>query len=667
MEIEATLKILSLEDSVKDFEFIQEQMIDAGCNIIISRVEKEAEFIASLQNNEYDIILSDFKLPGFDAYRALRIRNEICPNVPVICVSGTIGEETAIELIKLGVDDYVLKDRLKRLPLAIKRTLDEAKEKEARRLAEKAMIDSETRYRRLFESAKDGILILDAETGMIVDVNPFLIELLGYSKEQFIKKAIWDIGFFKDIVANKDVFQELQQKEYTRYDDLPLKATNGKIIDVEFVSNVYLVNSHKVIQCNIRDITNRKQSELLLKEKTKEIEVQNEEYKKINEELYIAKGHAEESDQLKTAFLHNISHEIRTPMNAIVGFSGFLNDPNLDTEKRQHFIDIIVQSSDQLLSIITDIVSMATIEAGQERIIEKEIDINAVLVLLHEQFLLKANKQAICFTLEYILLEHEVWIKTDETKLIEVLTNLIANALKFTKQGYVNFGAKVNNNEIEFFVEDSGFGIPLEMQEEIFKRFRQVETSAARQFGGSGLGLSISKAYVELLGGKMWLKSELGKGSTFYFTLPYIKVQKNTLLNKQFGGTFNSKIKELKTILVAEDDDLSFMLMEELLSGLNIHIIRAINGLEAVEICRTNAHIDLVLMDIKMPIMDGYEATRQIKSIKPNLPIIAQTAYSTNADKSKAVACGCIDFISKPVKRELLFSKIEVQLAKAIH
>ena len=385
------------------------------------------------------------------------------------------------------------------------------------------------------------------------------------------------------------------------------------------------------------------------------------------EELIKTKVLAEVSDNLKTAFLHNISHEIRTPMNAIVGFSGFLNDPDLDPEKRQHFVDIIVQSSDQLLSIISDIVNIASLEAGQERFIEKEIDINATLILLHEQFLLKANKQNVYFTLKSILPEKDVWIKTDETKLVEVLTNLISNALKFTQQGFVNFGVKINDSELDFFVEDTGLGIPLEMQDEIFKRFRQVETSAARKYGGSGLGLSISKAYVELLGGKMWVKSELGKGSTFYFTIPFVRVQKNTLSEKQFNNNLKIEINEPKTILVAEDDDLNFMLMKELLSDLNINIIRAINGLEAVEICKTNTHIDLVLMDLKMPLMDGYEATKQIKSFMPNLPIIAQTAYFTDLDKNNALACGCNDFISKPIKRELLFSKIEMQFAKAIH
>jgi len=393
--------------------------------------------------------------------------------------------------------------------------------------------------------------------------------------------------------------------------------------------------------------------------------------RKNNEmELVKAKEKAEENDQLKTAFLHNISHEVRTPMNAIIGFSQLLNTPNLPAEKLRNFTGIIVQSSSQLLSVVSDIISISTIEAGQESILEKNININSKCKLLYDLFSEKAKEKNI--TLQFItaLADDKADITTDETKIIQVLTNLIGNAIKFTRQGHVNFGYKIvvdsQNSEslIEFFIEDTGIGIVPEMFEEIFKRFRQVDSTATREFGGSGLGLSISKAYVELLGGKMWLNSEPDKGSTFYFTIPYKKVQKNILLEKSSEITIKTEIEEPKTLLVAEDEDSNFMLLEELLSGLNINIIRAKNGLEAVEFCKSSQHVDLVLMDIKMPIMNGYEAAEKIKSFMPNLPIIVQTAYTSEFDKNKALEFGCSDFISKPYKQELLISKIYEQFNK---
>ncbi len=500
---------------------------------------------------------------------------------------------------------------------------------------------SEKSYRRLFESAKDGILILDALTGQIVDVNPFITKMLGYSYLEIVGKELWEIGVFKNISVSKDAFIELQTKKYIRFEDMPLVTKDGKKINVEFISNVYLVDDKKVIQCNIRDITER-----IVKEK----------------QLLTAKTKAEESDRLKTAFLHNVSHEIRTPLNAIVGFSGFLDDPDLIPEKRKEFIDIILQSSDQLLSIIDDIIRISSIESEQEEIQDNQININLQCRLIKDQFSSKTPDKNVTLGFRSTLADEEAIIITDATKLTQILTNLIGNALKFTQQGYVNFGYTVKDSQLEFYVEDSGIGIPLDMQDLIFNRFRQVETSVARKYGGSGLGLSISKAYTKMLGGKIWLTSELDKGSVFYFTIPYKKVNSEKLLDIPTIKGLNFESKKPKTLLIAEDEDSNFMLLEELLSGTGINIIRAINGLEAVEICKSNPHIDLVLMDIKMPEMDGYEATIRIKEFKPNLYIIAQTAYSTLADKNKAFACGCSDFMSKPFKRELLLSKINEQL-----
>ena len=236
-----------------------------------------------------------------------------------------------------------------------------------------------------------------------------------------------------------------------------------------------------------------------------------------------AKEKAEESDKLKTAFLHNITHEIRTPMNAIVGFSEFLGDPNLSTEKIHRYSGIINKSSQQLLSIITDIISIATIESGQARITEKTFKLNSVFETIYDQFNVLAKTKQIDLTLKLSLPDYDDLIFSDETKITQILTNLVGNALKFTNFGSVHFGYETKDTEIEFFVEDSGIGIPHDKHEEIFKRFSQVENSSELQAGGTGLGLAIAKSYVKLLGGTMWLSSQPNYGSKFYFTIPVVK------------------------------------------------------------------------------------------------------------------------------------------------
>ena len=381
------------------------------------------------------------------------------------------------------------------------------------------------------------------------------------------------------------------------------------------------------------------------------------ERKKMIAELIIAKEKAEESDYLKTAFLHNISHEIRTPLNAIVGFSVLITEPDLLPEKREYFSSLILKSSDHLLSIISDILSIATVDAGQEKISEKEFDLNSTLRVLYKQFNQNVQEQNLPIDLTLLLPNHETIIIADKSKLVQVLTILINNALKFTLKGSVNIGYCVKGNEVEFFVEDTGIGISPDLHQIIFERFRQVE-GIAQQFGGTGLGLSISKAYVELMSGKIWLKSDSGKGSTFYFTIPHIKAHETNLSVNHSPMELLNETKAAITILVAEDEDSNFILIEEFISDLNAKIIRAINGIEAVNICKSNQGIDLILMDIKMPLMDGDEAIKQIRNFMPNLPIIAQTAYSTETEKKSILAYGCNDFISKPIKKELLISKI---------
>ncbi|MGV8964262.1 MAG: PAS domain S-box protein [Candidatus Saccharimonadaceae bacterium] len=382
------------------------------------------------------------------------------------------------------------------------------------------------------------------------------------------------------------------------------------------------------------------------------------EKKKMLDDLVRAKERAEESDNLKTAFLNNISHEIRTPMNAIVGFAGLLNEPDVNFKQRKSFTEIIIKSSDQLLSIITDLVRISTIEAGQEKPQETDININLICGLLNEQYTRNAKNTNVKICLQTFLGDDDAIIITDGTKLTQILINLIDNALKFTKQGFVNFGYTLKDSQLEFYVEDSGIGIPCEMYEEIFKRFRQVEITSTRNYGGSGLGLAISKAYVEMLGGKIWVTSETNKGSIFHFTIPYKKANLKEFSEKHSDNELKFEFEKQKTLLIAEDEDSNFMLLEILFSDMKIIIIRAINGIEAVEKCKSNPQIDLVLMDIKMPQMDGFEATKQIKAFRADLSIIAQTAFTSEEDKNKIFACGCDDFIGKPINKKLLLEKV---------
>lgn len=502
-----------------------------------------------------------------------------------------------------------------------------------------ALIASEIRYRRLFESAKDGILILDAKTGKIVDVNPFLIDLLGYSHDQFIEKSIWEIGIFKDIIANKAKFKKLKKNEYVRYTNLPLKTKDGRIIHVEFVSNVYIADNQNVIQCNIRDITSR-------------IE--------IEKELINAKDKAEESDRLKSAFLANMSHEIRTPMNGILGFSDLLKNPNLTNDKQQDYIRIIEKSGTRMLNIINDIINISKIESGLMEVNMSESNINEQIEYIYTFFKPEIENKGMQFLFKNPLPFSKAIIKTDREKLFAILTNLVKNAIKYSEKGSIELGYDKKDEYLKFYVKDSGIGIDSTRQKAIFERFIQADITDKHAYQGAGLGLSISKAYVEMLGGKLWAESEIGIGSTFYFTIPYTTEQKETVAytNGIPNSEMEIQVKNLK-ILTVDDDETSDLLIRLILEEFSSEILHAKNGLEAIELCRNNPNLDLILMDIKMPVMDGYKATRQIRQFNKDVIIIAQSAYALTGDREKAIEAGCNEHLSKPIIKNELFSLIE--------
>ena len=429
---------------------------------------------------------------------------------------------------------------------------------------------------------------------------------------------------------------------------LHLTKKRAKII-AEQLSRDLLAKNHEYEQIN-----------QTLNKNNKKLISSKEKLDKINSELQKAKLKAEESDRLKSAFLANMSHEIRTPMNGILGFTKLLKEANLDAQEQKNYIEIIEKSGNRLLGIINDIVDISKIEAGQMKVSHSRTNVDEQMKYIQTFFGPETQDKGIQFVLKESLSKKETIISSDSEKLYAILINLVKNAIKYTVRGTIEFGYEIKGDYIEFFVKDTGIGISKERQKAIFERFVQADFNDIMARQGAGLGLSIAKAYVELLGGKIWVKSEVDKGSTFYFTIPCIyQLEENEKeQNLVPMHPVPCEVKNLK-ILVTEDDKISKMLILKILQPFGQNILTAETGVQAVEICRNNPDLDLVLMDIQMPQMNGYEATREIRKFNTEVIILAQTAFALEGDKSKTIEAGCNGYISKPIKKEELSNLLQ--------
>lgn len=378
----------------------------------------------------------------------------------------------------------------------------------------------------------------------------------------------------------------------------------------------------------------------------------------IQLELEAAKARAEESDMLKTSFLQNLSHEIRTPMNAINGFAQMLQHQDISPEKQKNFVQIIQKNTEQLLTIVSDVLTIASIQTKQEKIQLEQISLNNLLTELLTEFSTRADEKNIALYLHRNLSDEDSKIYSDRAKLSQIFSNLLSNALKFTFRGNVEFGNEIIENQdikqIRFYVKDTGIGIPFDVHDKIFYHFRQADTQIGTTYGGTGLGLSISKGYAELLGGKIWVNSVLNEGSTFYFTIPYKPVNLN--INQQKPHT--------QTIILAEDEIYNFMYIEELLAGSDIKLLHATNGIRAIELAKENPTTNLILMDIRMPVMDGFTAAIEIKKLFPEMKIIALSAYA-RAEEIKTYCTIFDSFLTKPVNRTKILDLIQKYLTLA--
>jgi PAS domain S-box-containing protein len=523
-----------------------------------------------------------------------------------------------------------------------------------RKKAEIDLIKTKERYRIATEETKVAVWERDLKSG-VGHADPVLFDILGYPVPNMVDSfSIW--------------------REYIEPEDL-LKITtaNQELIDGKIKEiNIKFRATHR--DGSIRWFLDK--GVALRDENGKAMRLIGTilditQQQKIEEELILSREKAVEADNLKSTFLANMSHEIRTPMNGILGFSELLKSDDSGPEERANYIDIIRQSGKQLMNIINDILDISKIEVGQIQINEENTSVNHILDELLVLFKPDAVDKGIELRLHKELEDYESVIRTDSVRLRQILSNLINNAIKFTKKGYVEFGYilvpecdEQTKNKIpciQFFVSDTGIGIPKNKREIIFDRFRQSDESHTRKFGGTGLGLAISKGFVELLGGKIWHESEENKGSTFYFTIPYKvgehdKIQR---IEEKFAEQYHwDKYK----VLIVEDDDVSFRYMSKVLEKTGIDIVRAVTGLEAIDLCKANSGFNLVLMDIQLPGINGYEATKRIRELNPDIPVIAQTAHALAEDRKKSIDVGCNDFITKPIKRNVLLRKIEKYL-----
>ncbi|NOR86994.1 MAG: response regulator [Bacteroidales bacterium] len=531
---------------------------------------------------------------------------------------------------------------------------------------------SEEKYRLLAENVSDVIWIYNISKDQYTYISSSVSQLRGYSVEEAMQQSL------KESLPPESAqkISELIPVELEKFKnglsntfkiELQQICKDASLIWIEIITKLQWAKDGTIAALGVsRDITERKAAEQQLYANNQQLRANNQQLIAVEQQLKAALEKALESDRLKSAFLSNMSHEIRTPMNGIVGFVNLLNEPDISNNERQEYSEIINRSSQRLQNTINDLIDISKIEAGQIQVSNTEISLNKLFIELFALFNPEAISKELVLKFSHPNSAEQFLVFTDNDKLFGILSNLIKNAIKFTHQGSINLSYQIKGDFLEFFVKDTGVGIPKNRQQAIFNRFEQADIEDANAYEGSGLGLAITEAYVEMLGGEIWLLSKEGVGSEFVFTIPY----KSKLTNKEIeqhidiNRQINLKFENL-VILIVEDDEICSFFFQTISKGVFQEIIYAKTGKEALEICQNNSNIDVVLMDIKMPVMNGYKATREIRKFNKNVIIIAQTAYALKGDKEKAIEAGCDDYITKPLIKQELLEKIKYNVIKA--
>jgi PAS domain S-box-containing protein len=503
---------------------------------------------------------------------------------------------------------------------------------------------SEIRYRRLFEAARDGILILDASTLKITDVNPFMTELLGYTHEEFSGKELWEIGLFKDKKASQAAFQELQTTGYMRHEDLPLVSVEGEVKQVEFVSNVYEEDSIKVIQCNIRDITERKVAE--------------EEHQLLFESCRAAYADVHTASGLKDEFLATLSHELRTPLTAILGWSNMLATENLDGLATKRAVEIIVRNARAQRQLIDDLLDMSRIITGKLRLQVRSVELAPMIEAIVDGLRPAADAKDI--HLHSVIGPGISTITGDPDRLQQVIWNLVSNAIKFTpKGGSVQARLRPVESHVEITVSDTGQGIDAALLPNVFDRFLQADSSTTRAHGGLGLGLSIVRELVELHGGSVSAQSPgIGEGATFKVLIPLLSVNdelaKAEIISPLDRDTpLPEPVLDDVRVLVVDDEPEALELVSAVLTTRGAEVVSVGSADEAMEEMEKH-HFDVLVSDIGMPETDGYQLISNVRKLSPErggrIPAAALTAYAGVEHRIKALSAGYQMHIPKPVE-----------------
>ncbi len=511
----------------------------------------------------------------------------------------------------------------------------------ARRMAEKALEMTEKRFQELANLLPQTIFEIDIH-GNFVYTNEHGYKHTGYTPKDIEKGLdIFQLTIPEEHKKLKNNISRLTKRKKIVPHEYTLRKKNGDTFPVyTYTSPIYYNNKLIGYRGIMVDITEIKESQLLMVK---------------------AKDKAEESDRLKTAFLENMSHEIRTPLNGIMGLSELLKEKKIQEEDKRRYVDIILERGQHLLNVINDIIDISKIESGQIDYKPKVFSINNMMDKLYTQFnlLRRNNKSNIEFTLEKGPKNKKDRIYSDPYMLEQILFNLLTNAFKYTNKGTIVLGYKKNekNNTLEFYVKDTGMGVAKEKQKLIFDRFRQADEGKTKSYGGTGLGLTISKKLVDIMGGDITIESQQKKGSIFIFTIPFNAFSDTDPVINNKKSISKNLNWEKKRILIVEDDPSSFFYLKAALKKTNANILHATDGLTAIDICKAN-NVDLILMDIQLPKLDGLSATKKIRTFNKDVPIIIETAYAMKEDKRRSIDAGGNDYISKPFERKKLLSII---------